>query len=319
MTGNTTKAFWTRGMVFTCLSSNLMPTNVKKNGGLTFLTYLPHGSISVLKAFLFRVMSLTLSFNPRPPLNSPRLIPSPLLSVQSTSIVNVLPHYSKPLQTPILTGKPGWLVIRRKKRGLQVFSEYRALCKKGVPKAIPTMCVLTIKKDEQLLPLCAKSRIVALGNLEECFWSKSDHFKPVLNQDSLCFLTSLAIEKQRALQQSDCKNAFCHGILPPEETTIVCPPAGDPDAGSQEYWLLLKTLYVLRQSPCHWYDKINAILISIGLTPSLKDPCLYSGLIQNPSDPSSEKSLHLLPLDSTSMTLFTSLKTLLLKLSSVVF
>ena len=52
----------------------------------------------------------------------------------------------------------------------------------------------------------------------------------------------------------------------------------------------MKTSYGLRQSPCHWYDKINAILISIGLTPSLKDPCLYSGLIHDPSDPSSEKS-----------------------------
>jgi hypothetical protein len=31
--------------------------------------------------------------------------------------------------------------------------EYRALCKKGAPKAIPTMCVLTIEKDENLLPL----------------------------------------------------------------------------------------------------------------------------------------------------------------------
>jgi hypothetical protein len=31
--------------------------------------------------------------------------------------------------------------------------EYRALCEKGAPKAIPTMCVLTIKKDKQLMPL----------------------------------------------------------------------------------------------------------------------------------------------------------------------
>jgi hypothetical protein len=137
------------------------------------------------------------------------------------------------------------------------------------------MCVLTIKMDKNLLPLHAKSRIVALGNLEERTWSKSDRFAPVLHQDSLRFLTSLAVEKCRPLRQGDCKNAFCHGILPPEETTIVRPPSGDPDADPQEYWLLLKT---------------NAILISIGLKPSLEDPCLYSGFIQDPSDPSSAKS-----------------------------
>jgi hypothetical protein len=58
--------------------------------------------------------------------------------------------------------------------------EYRALREKGAPRAIPTMCVLTIKKDEQLLPLRAKSRIVVLGNQEERIWSKSDCYAPVL-------------------------------------------------------------------------------------------------------------------------------------------
>ena len=31
--------------------------------------------------------------------------------------------------------------------------EYRALRKKGAPRAIPTMCVLTVKKDANLLPV----------------------------------------------------------------------------------------------------------------------------------------------------------------------
>jgi hypothetical protein len=52
--------------------------------------------------------------------------------------------------------------------------EYRALREKGAPKAIPTMCVLTIKKDEQLMPLRAKSRIVVLGNRKTRDWSKSN-------------------------------------------------------------------------------------------------------------------------------------------------
>ncbi len=80
--------------------------------------------------------------------------------------------------------------------------------------------------------------------------------------------------------------------LPPEETTIVRPPSGDSESDPQEYWLLLKTLYGLRHSPKHWYDKINAILISIGLTPSLEDPCLYSGFVIDPSDPSKRASEH---------------------------
>jgi hypothetical protein len=70
--------------------------------------------------------------------------------------------------------------------------EYRALCEKGAPKAIPTMCVLTIKKDEQLMPLWAKSHIIVLGNCESCNWSKSNRFAPVFRFDSLHFLVSLS-------------------------------------------------------------------------------------------------------------------------------
>jgi hypothetical protein len=125
--------------------------------------------------------------------------------------------------------------------------EYVALWEIGAPKAIPTMCVLTIKTDEQeqLMLLRAKSRIVVLGHRETHDWSKSDRFAPVLRFDSLHFLVSLAVQHRHGLKQGDCKNAFCQGILPPEEVTIVCPPSGDLNAAKDEYWLLQKTLYGL--------------------------------------------------------------------------
>jgi hypothetical protein len=152
------------------------------------------------------------------------------------------------------------------------------------------MCVLTIKRDENLLPHCAKSRIVVLSNHKNRVWSKSDKYAPVLRGGSLRFLVSMAIQQRRPLCEGDCKNAFCQGILPPEEVTIVCPPSDHPDADPQEYWLLWHTLYGLRLSPRHWYDRINAILRPIGLALLLEDPCLYSGFIQDPLDPSGAKS-----------------------------
>ncbi len=51
--------------------------------------------------------------------------------------------------------------------------EHRALCKKGAPKAIPTMCILSIKHDKNLLSLCAKSCIVILGNHKDRIWSSA--------------------------------------------------------------------------------------------------------------------------------------------------
>ncbi len=83
------------------------------------------------------------------------------------------------------------------------------------------MCLLTIKKDENLLPLQAKSCIVVLGNHKDWVWSKSDRYAPVLRGNSILFLVSLAVEKLCPLRQGNCKNAFCQGILPLEETTIV--------------------------------------------------------------------------------------------------
>jgi hypothetical protein len=164
--------------------------------------------------------------------------------------------------------------------------EYQILHKKGALKAIPTMCVLTIEKDKQLMPLRAKSRIVVSGNRECRERSKSNQFAPVLWFDSLGYLVSLAVQPPCGLKQGDCKNAFCQGILPPEEVMIVRPPLGDPDAAKDKYWLLLKTLYGLQHSLHHWYKKIDSILSSIGLMPNAHDPCLYTGFVRDPRDPS---------------------------------
>jgi hypothetical protein len=163
--------------------------------------------------------------------------------------------------------------------------EYRALREKGAPKAIPTMCVLTIKKDDNLLPLWAKSGIVVLGNHEDPVWSKSKQYAPVLCGDSLRFLVSHAVASRRPLQQGDHKNAFCQGIFPPNGVTIVHLLSGNPDTAPDKYWLLHCTLYGLHWSPRHWCNKNNAIFISIGLKPSLKDPCLYTQFVCNPNDP----------------------------------
>jgi hypothetical protein len=74
-------------------------------------------------------------------------------------------------------------------------SKYQALHKKGAPHAIPTMCVLTIKQDENLLPQHAKSRIVVLGSHKDRVWSKLDKFVPVLRGDSLPFLVSMVVHQ----------------------------------------------------------------------------------------------------------------------------
>jgi hypothetical protein len=96
----------------------------------------------------------------------------------------------------------------------------------------------------------------------------------------------MAVLAHRPLRQGNCKNTFCQGFLLPNKITIVRPPSCDPEAEPDKFWLLKRNLYGLRRSPRHWHDKINAILQLMGLTPSPKDPCLYTGFVHYPKDPS---------------------------------
>ncbi len=78
-------------------------------------------------------------------------------------------------------------------------TDYWALWAQGAPRAIPTMCVVSIKNDKMFNPLRAKSRIVVLGNHEDHVWTKPEKYAPVLRPDSVRLMVSLAVEKRRTL------------------------------------------------------------------------------------------------------------------------
>ena len=164
---------------------------------------------------------------------------------------------------------------------------YLALRRRNViPKAVPSMCVLLVKNDKDGHPQRAKSRIVVLGNHEDRCWSKAARYAPVLKYSSLRLLTARACSQRRVFQQADCNNTFCQATLPDDERIAVRPPVGDPAYSKDEYWLLNKTLYGLRRSPRHWYNMFTSILRDIGLSASLHDPCVYTGVVKDPGSTS---------------------------------
>ena len=156
-------------------------------------------------------------------------------------------------------------------------AEYEALHNKG-GKPIPTMCVLTIKKDAFGVPDCAKICIVVLGNLETTAWTKGDCFAPVVAQSAVRLLASMAVENKCQLKQADAKNAFCQPTLPPEEVVIVRPPHGCPISQPNTYWRLRKTLYGLRRSPRHWYELLKQVFANMDLFPFPHSPCVFMGV-----------------------------------------
>ena len=103
---------------------------------------------------------------------------------------------------------------------------------------------MTIRRDENMAPDRAKSCIVILDNLECRFWEKNKKYSPVLQYSSLCLLTSMATKNCHALRQGDCKNSFCNAHLMDDETTIIRPLLGDPDA-EKDVFLLLKRIFTV--------------------------------------------------------------------------
>jgi len=157
--------------------------------------------------------------------------------------------------------------------------EYQRLYRISGKRAIPSMCIFTVKKDSSGRPHRAKSRIVVLGNKDPTDWSKADCFAPVVSLPVVRMLTALAVQQKRTLKQGDCKLAFIQATLPPEEVTIVKPPVGCPLSGPGTYWRLKKSLYGLKRAPRHWYQLVSKILTSpeIGLKQCKHDPCIYYG------------------------------------------
>ncbi len=99
----------------------------------------------------------------------PRLSPYTGASASHVSAVHLKHKCPRSLLTglhPTHPDRDTWMAsFREEKSGIKSqntyikinLAEYRALCAKGTPRAIPTMCVLSIKKDKMLNPLRAKS------------------------------------------------------------------------------------------------------------------------------------------------------------------
>ena len=144
---------------------------------------------------------------------------------------------------------------------------------------LPTKPIATIKKDGEGNPIRAKYRIVVLGNLDPNPWSKQDCFAPVMSQLDLCLLVSIAIHLNIVPKSGDISQAFIQSMLPDNKPYVCWPPAGCPLTPPNSYWKLIKTLYCLKQSPRHWFNKAKTILEKIGLKQSPHSPCIFSDQI----------------------------------------
>ena len=151
------------------------------------------------------------------------------------------------------------------------------------------MAYLGVKCDGNYNPHRAKIRIVILGNHKYWAFNKSQRLAPVLSYSYLWLPTSKYNEKRRILHQGDYKYAFYNTLLTDDVITIVRPPLGDPNSGPDNFWPLNKKIYGLRRSPQHRFNLITDILGDMGIPPSKHVPCLFPGVIDNGTPPSSPR------------------------------
>jgi hypothetical protein len=90
----------------------------------------------------------------------------------------------------------------------------------------------------------------------------------------------MAVYRQRSLKQGNCKNAFCHGILPLDKIPIVTSPIGNPETSQHKYWLLkcTSTSTVFVKVPDIGTLK-KTVLTQISLQQNAYVPCLFIGHI----------------------------------------
>ncbi|MBW0547929.1 hypothetical protein O181_087644 [Austropuccinia psidii MF-1] len=71
----------------------------------------------------------------------------------------------------------------------------------------------------------------------------------------------------------DVRCAFLNGT-PKEVLHILC-PSGYTEHPKTDVFVLNKSLYGLKQSPCCWHKVLKRTLFTIGLSPCNTDPCFY--------------------------------------------
>ena len=86
-----------------------------------------------------------------------------------------------------------------------------------VGSALPSMAISNIKTDKNGQPEQAKSRIVALGNLDPHDWSNSDCFAPAISPFELRLLIAICTQLKIIPKSGDVSQAFVQSVLPDDE------------------------------------------------------------------------------------------------------
>ncbi|GJY71062.1 retrovirus-related pol polyprotein from transposon TNT 1-94 [Tanacetum coccineum] len=127
-------------------------------------------------------------------------------------------------------------------------------------RAIFTKWVFRNKKDERIIVIRNKARLVAQGYTQEEGIDYDKFFAPIARIEAIRLFLAYASFKDFMVYQMDVKSVFLYGKI--EEEVYVCQPPGfeDPYFPDRVY-KVEKALYGLHQAPRAWYETLSTYML----------------------------------------------------------
>ncbi|GKD50108.1 retrovirus-related pol polyprotein from transposon TNT 1-94 [Tanacetum coccineum] len=131
------------------------------------------------------------------------------------------------------------------------------------------------KCDAKNIVVRNKTRLMEKGYRQEEGIDFEESFASIARLEAVWMCLTYAAHTNITIFQMDVKTYFLNGPL--KEEVYVNQPEGfiDPEFLDHVY-RLKKALYVLKQAPHAWYDKLSSFLIERGFTKGIIDPTLFT-------------------------------------------
>ena len=140
-------------------------------------------------------------------------------------------------------------------------------------KAISCRWVLEFKEDNKGGPVY-KARLVAQGFSQVPGIDYGATFAPVIKPASIRLLAALACQQDWEIDTFDAKRAFLWGVL--KEEIYMQQRKGFKEGDWKIIvWLMLRTIYDLKQSAMEWYEQVCSIMSDLGFIRCEADHALF--------------------------------------------
>ena len=140
-------------------------------------------------------------------------------------------------------------------------------------KAIGCQWVLEVKEDNKGGSVY-KARLVAQGFSQVPRVNYGATFAPIIKPTSVRLLVALACQHDWEVHTFDTKRAFLWGVLK-EEIYMRQPKAFKDGDWCIIIWLMLHTIYGLKQSALEWYHKVCGVMLGLGFHRTKMDHVLF--------------------------------------------